>query len=32
MALGIVNDDDRFIGMYEFVCWHKALLKKEGHE
>ena len=32
MALGIVNDDDRFIGMYEFVCWHKELLKREGHE
>ena len=32
MALGIINDDDRFIGMYEFVCWHKELLKKEGHE
>ena len=32
MALGIVNDDDRFLGMYEFVCWHQELLKKEGHE
>jgi len=32
MALGIVNDDDRFIGMYEFVSWHQALLKKEGYE
>lgn len=32
MALGIVNDDDRFIGMYEFVCWHKELVKREGHE
>jgi hypothetical protein len=32
MALGIVNDDDRFLGMYEFVRWHQALLKKEGHE
>ena len=32
MALGIINDDDRFIGMYEFVCWHQELLKKEGHE
>ena len=30
MALGIVNDDDRFLGMYEFVCWHQELLKKEG--
>ncbi len=31
MALGIVNEDDRFIGMYEFVRWHQELLKKEGH-
>jgi hypothetical protein len=30
MALGIINDDDRFLGMYEFVRWHQALLKKEG--
>jgi ribosomal protein S16 len=27
MALGIVNDDDRFIGMYEFVSWYKEQLK-----
>ena len=32
MALGIVNEDDRFIGMYEFVRWHQELLKKEGYE
>ena len=32
MALGIVNDDERFIGMYEFSCWHRDLLKKEGIE
>lgn len=32
MALGIINQDDRFMGMYEFVCWHRELLKKEGHE
>ena len=32
MALGIINDDDRFIGMYEFVQWHQELLKREGHE
>ena len=31
MALGIVNDDERFIGMYEFACWHQALLEAEGH-
>lgn len=32
MAIGIINDDDRFIGMYEFARWHQELLKKEGHE
>ncbi len=32
MALGIVNDDDRFLGMYDFARWHQELLKKEGHE
>lgn len=32
MAIGIVNDDDRFVGMYEFALWHKQLLEKEGHE
>jgi hypothetical protein len=30
MAVGIVNEDDRFIGMYEFAIWHRALLQKEG--
>ena len=30
MAIGIINDDDRFIGMYEFARWHQELLKSEG--
>ena len=30
MAIGIINDDDRFIGMYEFALWHKNLLEAEG--
>ena len=29
MAIGIVNDDDRFIAMYEFALWHRDLLEKE---
>lgn len=29
MALGIVNSEDRFRGMYEFACWHRELLKRE---
>jgi len=32
MAIGIINDDDRVIGMYEFVLWHHNLLEKEGVE
>lgn len=28
MALGIINDDDRFIGMYEFAAWYIEELKK----
>lgn len=29
MALGLINDDDRCRGMYEFSCWYQELLKKE---
>ena len=29
---GIINDDDKFKGMFEFSVWYQELLKKEGHE
>jgi hypothetical protein len=32
MALGIVNNEDRFRGMFEFARWYHDLLKKEGLE
>ncbi len=32
ICIGIINGDERRRGMYEFACWHKELLKKEGHE
>ena len=32
MALGIVNEEDRFIGMYEFAAWYRNLLVEEGLE
>ena len=32
ICLGIVNNDERFIAMYEFSCWYRDLLKKEGAE
>jgi hypothetical protein len=31
ISLGIINDDERFIGMFEFACWYHDLLKREGH-
>jgi hypothetical protein len=30
IALGLVNGDDRFRGMYDFSCWYRDLLVKEG--
>jgi len=32
MALGIVNEEERFIGMYDFAGWYRDLLKREGYE
>ena len=32
ICLGIVNNEDRFIGMYEFSCWYRDLLIREGFE
>jgi hypothetical protein len=32
MALGIVNNDEKIRGMFEFACWYRDLLKKEGYE
>ena len=31
ICLGIINEDDRFWGMYEFACWYRDLLEKEGY-
>lgn len=32
MAMGVVNDDERYLGMYEFSCWYRDLLRREGLE
>ena len=32
LCIGIVNDDDRFRGMFEFSIWYQALLKAENQE
>ena len=30
-ALGIVNKDEKFRGMFEFCLWYDALLRREGY-
>jgi len=30
MAIGIINEDERFVGMFEFAVWYRELLRKEG--
>jgi hypothetical protein len=30
MCLGIVNKDEQYKGMYEFACWYRDFLKKQG--
>ena len=30
LALGLVNKDDYFRAMFEFSCWYRELLDKEG--
>jgi len=32
ICLGIVNDDERYKGMFDFSVWYHDLLKREGHE
>ena len=29
LALGLVNEDDRYIAMFEFSCWYQDLLERE---
>ena len=32
ICLGIINEDERFKGMYAFSCWYRDLLKRETGE
>ncbi|SDU55544.1 hypothetical protein [Desulfobacula phenolica] len=32
MCLGIINSEERILGMFEFARWYEDLLKKEGHD
>jgi len=28
ICLGIINEDEKFLGMFDFACWYKEELKK----
>jgi hypothetical protein len=30
LCLGIINEDEKVRGMFEFACWYRDLLDKEG--
>ncbi len=30
ICLGIINEDEKYQGMFEFACWYNSLLIKEG--
>ena len=32
ICLGIINDDERYKGMFEFSVWYHDLLRREGHD
>ena len=32
MCLGIINEEEKIRGMFEFAVWYESLLKKEGYE
>ena len=29
ICLGIINEDERYLGMFDFACWYRDLLEKE---
>lgn len=31
LCLGIINEDERYMGMFDFACWYQELLKKENY-
>ena len=30
LCLGIINEQERYLGMFDFACWYLDQLKKEG--
>ena len=32
ICMGIINDDERYIGMFDFACWYKEVLERDAAE
>jgi hypothetical protein len=32
ICMGIINETEKYQGMFDFACWYRELLKKEGYE
>ena len=32
MCLGVINEEEKIRGMFEFAVWYRQLLTQEGHE
>jgi len=31
ICLGIMNKEERFLGMFDFICWYQDRLRREDH-
>lgn len=32
ICMGLINEVEKYRGMFDFACWYSELLKKEGYE
>lgn len=32
LCLGLINDNERYKGMYDFACWYQALLERDARK
>jgi hypothetical protein len=30
LCMGVINEDERYIGMFDFSCWYQEVLKKDA--
>ncbi|MDX9820164.1 MAG: hypothetical protein RBT16_14735 [Desulfococcus multivorans] len=32
LCMGIINENEKYMGMFDFACWYQSLLKREGYD